>query len=719
MRTLYLSKWGLTLILLLAVWNVGQAQDSLGMQYLSGLSYWYSAESIQMVGDLVYVVNNSFGLYIISLADPANPVEIGRFTWFQWYGATGGAYVLGNRAYLGLYYGGFVLDVSDPTHPVALGQWTDLGSGPISFVHDDWAVAETDEGYPYVLDISDPTNVHQIGDFPISGFQRGMGMAGDYLCLYGHPGGLSLFDMSDPNEPQWVASVDSNMCPHHSAMSGNYAYLATDANGLRIIDLSNPLQPVEVASCDSIGWTWGVTVTGFYAVTAKSSPSDTWLNVWNITDPTHPVLESTFRPQALASSIVSSSGNLVCTPMTGSDNSIMVVDISNPAAPAVASSFGPYGLLKRVAISGTTAYLADRITGLQTVDLTDPYHVSELAHMNANGVEGFDVAVRGNYAYVVEPLLIVIDVSNPAQPESLGCVFPQGGLRIVTDGDYAYAAGNYLCTFSLANPAVPQCVDSFYIGALPGDDIGFTVSDGYLYFGARSTLYVYGLSNPAAPQLLGSCNLGGGSWVFDLAAAGHCVYVAGGVGGMRIVNAGDPGHPSELNWIDGYWVGPVAASGNMVVMDDLTRISIWDVSNPLNPALEGYYSTYEYLTDIQIQGQYLFTVSASDFRVYQCDALTSAVLPADRTPYEFALYPCYPNPFNEVTAISYEIPITGLVNMSIFNVLGQHVTTLVKNIITPGKYSILWNAANLPSGMYFCRMEIGGFDETRKLLLLK
>ncbi len=88
-------------------------------------------------------------------------------------------------------------------------------------------------------------------------------------------------------------------------------------------------------------------------------------------------------------------------------------------------------------------------------------------------------------------------------------------------------------------------------------------------------------------------------------------------------------------------------------------------------------------------------------------------------PLHFVLYQPYPNPFNPSTTISYQVPITGNVSISIYNLLGQKITTIADHQATPGSYSTIWNAGDLPSGIYFCKMEAGNFTQTKKLLLLK
>lgn len=93
--------------------------------------------------------------------------------------------------------------------------------------------------------------------------------------------------------------------------------------------------------------------------------------------------------------------------------------------------------------------------------------------------------------------------------------------------------------------------------------------------------------------------------------------------------------------------------------------------------------------------------------------------PVSRCPQQFILNPPYPNPFNAVTAISYDAPSAKWVNISIYNVLGQQVATLIHEMSSQGSHSVLWNAGDLPSGIYFCRMEGNGFEQVRKIVLLK
>ncbi len=87
--------------------------------------------------------------------------------------------------------------------------------------------------------------------------------------------------------------------------------------------------------------------------------------------------------------------------------------------------------------------------------------------------------------------------------------------------------------------------------------------------------------------------------------------------------------------------------------------------------------------------------------------------------YEFALSQNYPNPFNPKTNISFKLAERGKVSIKIFNAIGQEVAELVNKPMEAGKHEVTFNASNLPSGAYFCRMTAGNFTKTSKMLLIK
>ncbi|HEX2896627.1 MAG TPA: T9SS type A sorting domain-containing protein, partial [candidate division Zixibacteria bacterium] len=83
------------------------------------------------------------------------------------------------------------------------------------------------------------------------------------------------------------------------------------------------------------------------------------------------------------------------------------------------------------------------------------------------------------------------------------------------------------------------------------------------------------------------------------------------------------------------------------------------------------------------------------------------------------LYPNYPNPFNPSTTISYSLAEPTNVSIVIYNSLGQSVTTLLNEFQQAGEHSVVFDAGELASGVYYYRLLTDTFVETRKLVLLK
>ncbi len=91
----------------------------------------------------------------------------------------------------------------------------------------------------------------------------------------------------------------------------------------------------------------------------------------------------------------------------------------------------------------------------------------------------------------------------------------------------------------------------------------------------------------------------------------------------------------------------------------------------------------------------------------------------DYLPLKFNLVQNYPNPFNPVTKINYALPSAAMVELKVYNVLGQLITTLVNEEKPAGFYEIDFNAADFPSGVYMYKLQAGDYVQTKKMILLK
>ncbi|HRE41782.1 MAG TPA: YCF48-related protein [Ignavibacteria bacterium] len=97
----------------------------------------------------------------------------------------------------------------------------------------------------------------------------------------------------------------------------------------------------------------------------------------------------------------------------------------------------------------------------------------------------------------------------------------------------------------------------------------------------------------------------------------------------------------------------------------------------------------------------------------------NVTLTGTELPDEFKIFNNYPNPFNPVTKIKFQIPTSTKVKLSVFNSNGLHVATLLNSNLIAGSYEAEFNANNLPSGIYFCKIEAGDFNHSIKMILIK
>lgn len=173
----------------------------------------------------------------------------------------------------------------------------------------------------------------------------------------------------------------------------------------------------------------------------------------------------------------------------------------------------------------------------------------------------------------------------------------------------------------------------------------------------------------------------------------------------------------------------------------------WTVQNEVNNArfdllrsqsLDGYYihiveipgrgtatSSYEYChTDGNVSpGESywykLVAVSYEGIKTMHGPISVTLERATKANPVEFGLSQNFPNPFNPITEIRYQLPEASYVLLTIYDVLGQEVRVLVDGLVEAGHRSAVWDAKDAASGIYFLRMQTGNFVEIRKMALIR
>jgi len=196
---------------------------------------------------------------------------------------------------------------------------------------------------------------------------------------------------------------------------------------------------------------------------------------------------------------------------------------------------------------------------------------------------------------------------------------------------------------------------------------------------------------------------------------------------MSLLVLADQSLPAEIGvYTDGKLIG----SG--VLQNGICGIAIWGddpSTTETDGALEGQSFEIRLLTGegghfcpprpYNSESAVNYTLLSGE-AIYQTDGFAVIQLSSSlAVPVEFGIQEAYPNPFNSTTSIDYQLPEESRVILNIFDLSGREISTLVNNTQEAGSYRITWDAANLPSGIYYCRMEAGEFKQSIKLSLIR
>ena len=144
-----------------------------------------------------------------------------------------------------------------------------------------------------------------------------------------------------------------------------------------------------------------------------------------------------------------------------------------------------------------------------------------------------------------------------------------------------------------------------------------------------------------------------------------------------------------------------------------------------DPCAEDGYNTYEdCFNDIDLPG-FDELVEIDNFRIGQEVSFTSVVFTSIEPnvgvfPNQFKLYPAYPNPFNPLTTIQFDVEtVSSKSVLNIYNISGENVATLINERLKSGSYEVQWDASSFSSGVYFSELISGGKRVSQKMILLK
>ena len=252
-------------------------------------------------------------------------------------------------------------------------------------------------------------------------------------------------------------------------------------------------------------------------------------------------------------------------------------------------------------------------------------------------------------------------------------------------------------------------------------------------------------------NLIDTYNVGVNPWDLDIDSQNHLVVVCAGDyaavnGQMDIINLGTGNGINTIpfttqltsvgiNSQDQCYIGTFGSG--VMVYNLITQSFERDESNPLpgGPGIDFDRQDNIYITGFAQDSVRVFSPSHQKMAAYPVgdgpagiaifDPPATVIDPKARvTPDKYQLFQNYPNPFNPATTIKFRISDFGFVELSIYDITGRFVQTLVSETMGPGEHIVQWdgrdeNSNVFPSGVYFCRLRLDNFSETQRMHLIR
>ncbi len=367
--------------------------------------------------------------------------------------------------------------------------------------------------------------------------------------------------------------------------------------------------------------------------------------------------------------------------------SLNVHDISDIGSHHLIECVSLYGDTPQYEIDGNYLFISDCLDGVNSLAIHDISDLSDFLRIATYHAEVFDtikdIEVRGDYVYYTHDnnlsIIFINTIEDPLLHTEMPIAGPNDHMRIVNDFLYMWDEDNGLIIYTLENLVVPEFITSIQPGTIR--DVAFFES-GFAIIG-DTWAQLYDNSDPEAPILM-----------------------------------------STIEPVDGSSFETGLFDGTRLLLADnrCYRIFIYDVTNLQNPELTHTYEWNRPTTQMQIIDDCLYatngdpSISIIDLQMIDND-------PQDVPKPDFNLTN-YPNPFNPTTTILMNLPEEGHAGLTIYNIKGQKVRTLLDDWAQAGERRISWDGkdddgAAQPSGVYLYRMRCNDVDTCRKMILIK
>lgn len=404
-----------------------------------------------------------------------------------------------------------------------------------------------------------------------------------------------------------------------------------------------------------------------------------------------------------------------------------VIDITDPDdLEEVAFIPGPRSIYREMKTYSHYAFIvSEGGWGLQIVDLSPlPDSVRFIKNWT---YEDFDrahtISQAGPYLYLnggnasENGGIAIISVNDPENPVKVG----EWTLHYVHDthirNDTIYAAGIYgdgLSIIDSQDKSNPQLIVQItYPGA--GTHNAWTTEDGNYVLttdeiGATDkNLKIWDIRDLDNFNLVAEFTPNDSAIVHNVYVRGNYAHVAWYTEGYVVVDITNPEHPKLTGSYNTYerW--------QKMNTKQIAKEPMRDLSDQMH-LFSGAWNVYPYFPS----GRIIVSDTRTGLYVFWFEEPVTSISERDQHNHiDFNLNQNYPNPFNPSTVIGFRLPVSGLVKLKIYNVLGEKVAILVNEELMPGSYEVTWDASGFAAGVYFYRLTAGDFTKTNKLILVK
>lgn len=408
-------------------------------------------------------------------------------------------------------------------------------------------------------------------------------VASGHALARGNDDGLFLLDVANPQAMEREALLRPGAFRVARMLAGARA-LALGTDGLIGFDLDAP-PPRD--SNEGLALGQGVNFGGQRRIHLEDRLAYVadWfsgLHIYDVGDPRHPTLLSSFHSQGSPKGVVVR-GHIAY--VADDDHGLRILDVGNPRRPRELARLDLPGLAYTPVLAGDVLYLAAHHGGVLIVDVSDPRAPALLSHYDTPG-KSWSLRVQNGVAFVADDDagLLMLDVGDVRAPRPIGSYRPEGRIEeVIIDGTIAYLAlyEGAIHVLDIGDPSRPRLLAQL---RTPGNARGLALHGGLLYVADwLAGVHVVDVSDPARPRLVGTRDTDGAAW--GIALRGDTALIADWWGGIATLDVSDPARPALL----GGYPRRMAVTSS-AALDDFVfaaqgdgGVQVFEASNPLNP----------------------------------------------------------------------------------------------------------------------------------------